>query len=49
MTPQLTKDDWYLLIVSIILVAVLPGWVVLLLPFLPIAFAVLLGMLFFRR
>jgi hypothetical protein len=33
MTPRLTTDDWHTLLVSIILVAVLPGWVVLILPF----------------
>lgn len=32
----LTKDDWYKLLVSIILVAILPGWVVLLLPLTPV-------------
>jgi hypothetical protein len=43
MTPQLTRDDWYLLLVSIILVAVLPGWVVLVLPLVPLMVIVLLA------
>ena len=42
MTPKLTKDDWYVLLVSIILVAILPGWVILLLPFAPLIVIVLL-------
>ena len=46
MTPKLTKDDWYLLLVSIILVAILPGWVFLLLPFAPLFVLALIGGIF---
>ena len=49
MTPKLTKGDWCTLLMSIILVAILPGWVVLLLPIIPIVVIVLIGGLFFRR
>jgi hypothetical protein len=43
MTPKMTKDDWCTLFVSIVLVAVLPGWVVLLLPLVPLIVIVLLA------
>ncbi len=43
MTPQLTKGDWFILLVSVILVAILPGWVVLLLPLVPLIVIVLLA------
>ena len=49
MTPKLTKDDWYTLLVAIILASILPGWVVLLLPMIPIVVIVLIGGLFLRR
>jgi hypothetical protein len=39
----MTKEDWHVLLVSIILVAILPGWVVLLLPFVPLIVIVLLA------
>ena len=49
MTPKLTKDDWSTLLVAITLAAILPWWVVLLLPMIPIVVIVLIGGLFFRR
>ena len=48
MAPKLTKDDWCALLVAIILVAILPGWVVVLLPFIPILLIALIGTLFLR-
>jgi hypothetical protein len=45
-TPKLTKDDWSTLLVAIILAAILPGWVVLLVPIVPIVVIVLIGGLF---
>jgi len=43
MTPKLTEDDWYLLLVSVILVAILPGWALLMLPLAPLIFIVVFG------
>jgi hypothetical protein len=43
MTPKLTEDDWYILLVSVILALILPGWVFLLLPFAPLIFIVVFG------
>jgi hypothetical protein len=48
MPPTLTKDDWCTLLASIILVAILPAWLVLLLPFTPIIVIALIGGIFLR-
>jgi hypothetical protein len=49
MTPKRTRDDWSTLLVAITLAATLPGWVVLLLPMIPIVVIVWFGGLFLRR
>jgi hypothetical protein len=49
MPPKLAKDDWGILLVSIILVAILPAWLFLLLPLAPIILIALIGGIFLRR
>lgn len=43
---RMDKDDWVILLVFIILAILLPWWVLLLIPFLPLLLLWLLGALF---
>ena len=46
---KMQGEDWWILLVAIIMATLLPWWVFVLLPFLPVLLILLLGGLLFRR